>query len=201
MRGIEKFIEDPEITIIGDRPGWIKNVNHIPFKDHRELRFKERNIFLKILLFDRDFLFFNDDHFLLAPFHKDTFHYWGHLSEDILQPGNLFRITIKNTIDLFGRLKNYFRHNPLFIERDKLEVLQAIDWNKDYGYCVKSIYCHLNRIEGTEYPDLKIRAYCMEETIKRLIENRPYFSTGSYSVNQPMIKVLEELYPNKSKYE
>jgi hypothetical protein len=40
LRSIQKFVEDPEITIIGDKPWWIKNVHHIPFKDDPLLRNK-----------------------------------------------------------------------------------------------------------------------------------------------------------------
>lgn len=201
LRGIEKFIEDPEITIIGDLPVWIKNVNHIPFKDNPELRFKERNIFQKLLLYDHDFLFFNDDHFLLAPFNQDTYHYSGMLNEELLDPGNCFRQTIKNTLELWSPIENYFRHAPMFIERGKLEMIKDLDWNKEWGYCIKSIYCYLHSIEGEEYPDLKIRVLSLEPTIKRLIEGRPYFSTGNYAMNGEMTKVLSELYPIKSKYE
>lgn len=203
LRGIELYIEDPEITIIGDLPAWLKNVDHIPFADNPELRYKERNIFKKLLLFNHDFLFFNDDHFLMAPFAPGTHHYSGELSENILQPGNDFRKTIKNTLSIFDPLpmKNYFRHSPFFIERGKLEFLNGLDWNKEWGYCIKSIYAFLHSIEGTDYPDLKIRVHYTYDTIKRLIAGRPYFSTGNYSINHDMIKVLNELYPLKSKYE
>ena len=201
LRGIELFIEDPEITIIGDLPAWVKNVDHIPYNDNPELRFKERNIFEKLLLYNHDFLFFNDDHFLLEPFSKSTYHYSGMLSENILQPGNHFRATIKNTLDCFGEIKNYFRHSPLFIERGKLEIIRDLDWNKEWGYCIKSIYAFLHSIEGEDYPDLKIRTHHTYAAIKKLIEYRPYFSTGNYAINSDMIKVLEELYPKKSIYE
>lgn len=201
LRGIEKYIEDPEVTVIGDFPKWLDGVTYIPFKDDPKLQFKERNIFQKLLLVDHDFLFFNDDHFLLEPFYKNTYHYSGMLREDILELGNSFRQTIKNTLDLYGVIPNYFRHSPIFVERDKLEKLTARDWEKPWGYCVKSIYCRVNNIKGTDYPDLKIRTYLSEHKIKNLIAGRPYFSTGNNAINSSMIKVLNDLYPTKSRFE
>ncbi len=46
LRGIEKFIEHPEIIIIANRlPKWVKDVTHIPYKDTDLLKYKERNIY------------------------------------------------------------------------------------------------------------------------------------------------------------
>ncbi len=63
------------------------------------------------------------------------------------------------------------------------------------------MYCYLAGIEGTEYPDLKIRNCLDEEKIKELIAGREYFSTGNHAINRPMINILNSLYPEKSKYE
>jgi hypothetical protein len=180
LRGIEKFVEDPEIIIIGDKPGWLQNVTHLPHADQREVQFKERNIFKKILLVKNDFLFFNDDHFLLKPFDKDTYHYSG---------------------NIYGDLDNYFRHGPMFCEHKILSMLTALDWSKAWGYCVKSIYCFLAGINGTEYPDLKIRHAPSYIEIKQRTKEREYFSTGDYAVNGNVIAFLDETYPHKSKFE
>lgn len=199
LRGIEKYIENPEVVIIGDLPKWVKNVDHIPFKDKPELQWKEQNIFKKLLLTDFDFLFFNDDHFLLEPFSADTYHFTGMLSQTIY--GHSFKYTIQNTIDSFGDIPSYFRHAPVFVERILLDAIAVLDWDKPWGYCIKSIYCHLKGVHGIDFPDLKIRHCMTEAAIKKAITGRPYFSTGNNAVNASMIKVLEELYPEISKYE
>lgn len=199
LRGIEQFIDNPEIFIIGDKPKF-KNINHIPFKDHPLLRNKERNIFYKLLLMKDDFLFFNDDHYLLEPY-KETYDYYGTLSDTASKLSNSFSHTLINTIKIFGDIRSYFRHNPMFIKRNSLESLTNLDWNKNWGYCVKSIYAALEAVEGNEYPDLKIRTSLSENEIKKLIEGRKYFSSGNSAMNNAMLKVLNDLYPVKSKYE
>ncbi len=88
LRGIDKFIIDPDITIIGDKPKRIKNITHIHFKDIHNPRFKAKNIYQKIMLVDHDFLFFNDDHFLLSVFNENTYHYSGTIKSELTKkPG------------------------------------------------------------------------------------------------------------------
>jgi hypothetical protein len=200
LRGIEMFIDNPEVVIIGDKTPF--KVQHISFKDHPDIKFKERNVFQKLLLMKDDFLLFNDDFFLLQPF-QNKYHYSGTIQQqkESYPITNNFRKILQNTLNLYGNIPNYFRHGPLFIEREKLEPLTKLDWNVPWGYCSKSIYCHVNEIKGEDYPDLKIRVPMQNTQIVNLIKNRPYFSTGDCAVNGPMIKVLETLYPNKSKYE
>lgn len=203
LRGIEKFIDDPVIVIVGDKPNWLQNVEHIPAGDRLEFQFKERNIFEKILLVKEDFLFFNDDHFLLATFDKNTYHYSGKLSTQIqsYHASNEVRKTLQNTYDLFGDIDNYFRHGPIFCKHKTINTLSCLDWDKHWGYCVKSIYCHLDGVKGTEYPDLKIREGRGYAEIKNMTAGRQYFSTGTYAVNGNMLAFLEETYPYKSKFE
>lgn len=201
LRGIEKYIDDPEITIIGDKPAWIKNVSHIPFKDNVQNGFRSRNIYQKIMLANFDFLFFNDDHFLLEPFSPDTYHYSGTIKGELLnRTENSYLRTLKNTFDLYGDIKNFDTHCPIFYRREVLEKID-LNWKVNQGYCIKSIYAMHACIEGTEYPDLKIKTNLIEAEIRKLIAGRPYFSTGNYCINKDMVIVWESLYCSKSNFE
>lgn len=202
LRGIEKFVSGAEIILIGKKPEWVRNVEHIPFEDEKLLHFKERNIFMKILQVKRDFLFFNDDHYLLQPFDKNTYHYSGSLPARMHGYGsNQFSNTIRNTIDIIGDADNYFRHGPIWCRHTVLEALKVFDWNVPWGYCVKSLYCHYAGIKGTEYPDLKIRIALTLDQIKFTTHGREYFSTGNHCMNKDMLQFLEETYPGKSQFE
>lgn len=203
LRSIEKFIDNPQVIIIGDKPQWINNINHIPFKDAPGYKNKERNIFEKLSLVKEDFFYFNDDYFLLQPFHETTYHFSGTILQSLstYHRNNECRGTLQNTFNLYGDIPSYYHHAPMFINHILFEDLKELDWSLDYGYCIKSIYCHNNGIEGVEYNDLKIRGPQHEKSILEMIDGRPYFSTDNGAVNTSMIKVLESLYPNKSKYE
>jgi len=202
LRGIEKFTDAEEVTLIGDLPKCCKNITHIPFNDDPETGFRSRNIYNKIMTVDYDFLFFNDDHFLMAPFSPDTYHYSGTLMGELGRPNlsDPYRKTIRNTIEVFGDIKNFDTHCPVAYKKEILNKID-LDWTRAQGYCIKSVYAHLAGIEGTEYPDLKIRNTLPDSEIKKLIRGRQYFSTDNYAVNSAMVRVLEEIYPNKSIYE
>lgn len=200
LRSIEMFIDNPEVIIIGDKTHF--KTKYISFRDSFGVQFKERNIFQKLLLVKEDFLFFNDDFFLLEPFNNE-YHYTGTIlqQKESYPVTNDFRKILQNTYNLYGDIQNYFRHGPIYVERDKLEQLTKLDWNLLWGYCTKSIYCHVNNIQGVEYPDLKIRKPMQTAQIVNVIKGRKYFSTGDHAVNQAMLKVFETLYPNKSRFE
>lgn len=148
-----------------------------------------------------DFYYFNDDFFLLKPLSKDV-HYSGLLTDRIdgIDIGNPYRQVVINTIKE-GVIYNHYRHGPMFIEIWKLKKLECLDWTKEWGYCIKSMYAFLNDIEGINYPDLKIREPLSKLNIIELIKGREYFSNNEESINGAMVEVLKELFPIKSKFE
>lgn len=196
LRGIEKYVDNPEVTVIGDKPTWYKG-NYIAFKEHPLIRYKSRNIYEKIKSY-KNFLFFNDDHFLLRPW-ENAYHYSSRIG-DMLNGNHIstpYRKTLENTFNLFGNIKNFDIHCPIYYKSLDLDYL---DWDVSDGYCIKSIYCHLHGIHGTEYPDCKIRNLTYEKELRALLKDRLYFSTGNV-MNKPMITILDELYPDKSQWE
>lgn len=202
LRGIEMYVDNPEVIIIGDKTEF-KNVEHISYKSNSDYRWKELNIFEKLCLVKEDFLYFNDDFFLLKPFDPFTYFYYGGLERRLteLSKSNVLRQVIKNTVDIYGDIKSYHQHNPIFFNRILFDRLTNLDWGKEYGYCIKSIYCHIYNIEGKGYNDLKIRSPHHQKSIKQMIDGRSWFSTDNCAMGKSMISVMEELYPFKSKYE
>lgn len=199
LRGISKFIDNPDVTIIGGKPNWYKG-NHIYFKDDLQNQFRSRNIYDKIMLATSDFLFFNDDHFLLEPFDPDTYYCSGTMETELARrPSTSYQRTLQNTYKAFGNIKNFDTHCPIFYKREILEKIK-VDWTKPHGYCIKSVYAHLAGIEGTEYEDLKIRHPASYEALKNQIKGRKWFSIDDI-MDKAMVKVLEEIYPEKSCYE
>jgi hypothetical protein len=70
-----------------------------------------------------------------------------------------------------------------------------------WGYCIKTIYCEINGVTAPEYSDLKINEVYTADQIRKLITGRPWFSIGDRAREGGLLKVLQELYPHKSKYE
>jgi hypothetical protein len=215
LRSIQKHLSGyGDIFIIGKAPKWCKNAIEIPAEDDDKTFWKERNIYRKILKacedprVTDDFLFMNDDHFLLRDYAAGEFPYYYHgVIADHLAREDQYGNTIKNTWSLFdGNIRHYDIHCPILYNKDRFSrYLRIPDWGKKYGYCIKSLYGHVREILGAEsvnYPDLKIDTENLNgKQIKEMIAGRHWFSIGNRAKMGGMEGVLMELYPNKSKYE
>src|SRR5690606_18188809 len=106
-----------------------------------------------------EFLFFNDDHFLLAPWDPATFHYKRSLQESLSsrKVQDAYYRTLHNTIALLGGGNNFDTHCPILYNKERFRrTVGTAPWYRPYGFAIKSLYCHLNGIEGSRYPDCKI---------------------------------------------
>lgn len=212
LRSVEKHLTGyGEVIIIGEKPSWLRNVVHIPFDEGPapQSHEKERNIFNKIMVACNDgwvtnrFLFMNDDHFLLQNFEAVRFPFYYDSTLNVLMTVTDYKHTVKNTLDYFNGalVGNFDVHAPIVYHREYFPWLSKADWSVKWGYCIKSMYCEKNGIIGDRYPDLKINEVYPADKIRNLITGRPWFSIGDRAREGGLLKVLQELYPKKSKYE
>jgi hypothetical protein len=220
LRSIEKHLTGyGDIFLIGHMPKWVRGCIHIPATDEDRTWWKERNIYRKILLacedprVSDDFLFMNDDHYLLSDFVAGEFPYYysGMLYQEASRDDQ-YGATAKNTLQLINLQKGwhddrYWRywdiHCPIIYNRNSFGWLSKFDWGKKHGYCIKTAYSWFVGGIAMEYPDLKINQPLPPSKIKELITGRSWFSVGNkaFDIGGGMANVLQELYPNKSKYE
>lgn len=208
LRSIEKHLNGiRNVFIIGHKPDFVTNVIHIPYEDDPRNRFRDRNICSKILAaFERrdvsdNILMVHDDHFLLQDYGAGAFPYY-HCGPMVPGQGQ-YAHTKENTISVVGECNNYDTHCPIVFNKQKfMNTVAKVDWNKWYGYCIKTLYCVLNGIEGEYMEDSKIRLPLTYPQIIDQIRGRKWFSIGDRCfVENGMKRVLEDLYTNKSKYE
>lgn len=218
LRSIEKHLKGyGEIFLLGRAPSWCKNLVEIPTPDidrnFDKIYQKERAIYEKIRLAcylreaTENFLFINDDHFLLQDFDAGKFPtYWsGDLQEAIeTAKGGVYINTINNTMEETLNLGHgdlyYDCHTPILYNKKKFLKLEALNWNKQYGYAIKTIYCAMNGIKGEMTADVKFRKPVSAELIRQTISDQKIFSTGG-EIAPSMVSVWKELYPERSKYE
>lgn len=210
LRSIQKHLRSyRRIVIVGEKPDWLTGVIHIPYSESAHNYHKEKNIFDKIVAastireLSDPFYFTNDDHFLLQDFAASEFpyHYDGMLA-GLSHRIDLYGNTIHNTLQLIGNYQYFDTHCPIIYSKAGIKKVQeAANWDKKWGYCIKTAYCSLNGVKGTEYPDLKINQPMTYDEIKEAINGRPYFSTGEKGRSSALTQVMQELYPKKSKYE
>lgn len=211
LRSLEKHLTSiGQVFIIGECPEWITGCIHIPFEEDPRNRYRDRNIMLKIKAacedsrVSDDFLMVHDDHFLLADYEAGTFpHYhMGPMNEGQGQYGETKQNT-KSLLSFADSFNNYDCHCPILFNKERfMRSVVLPDWLKWYGYCLKTLYCVMNGIEGELTEDLKIRYPHVRGEIWAQIIGRKWFSIGDRCFAPGgMWDVLNELYPNKSKYE
>lgn len=207
LRGIDKYLSGhANIILSGTKPHWIRNVEHFPMEDVPGK--KQFSIFQKIMAVldfcSDDFIFWNDDHFLLKPLETKDFKYWYEKDLQYWQSKaiGIYQKAITNTLELPG-LNNYYTdiHFPIVYNKVKFAKLMNLEWGKK-EYVIKSAYTK-NESEGFEPAfDLKLSdiRYTTEE-INAKIKNRLFFSTGPHAITPFMKNALYDRFPYKSKYE
>jgi hypothetical protein len=211
LRSIEKYLSGVgDIFIIGHCPEWVQNIIHIPADEDPRNRFRDRNIMNKMLIACKDervsddFLMVHDDHFLLTRYEAGDFPYYhiGPMNDGYGQYGYTKENT-KNALSFAEWFNNYDCHCPIVFNKQLfVQSMGMVDWSKWYGYCLKTLYCVMNGIEGERMEDIKIRMPLKADEITQAIAGRSWFSIGDRCwTNGGMKEVLQMLYPNPSKYE
>lgn len=212
LRSVEKYLSGYDnIYIIGEDPGFLKNEIHIPFGDNNGVN-KSRNIFDKIMhacadeRISDDFFYMADDHLLLQP--QSTldypFYFWGTLQQkkEEISHYEYYRWTIKNTIDALGERKlptlYYNIHSPIVYNKQKFStIVSTFDWDVQWGYAIKSLYCNSLPLTGQPLTDCAINEWLTREEITGRIQDRPFFSVNDKSLTMDMRNYLANLYPDK----
>lgn len=206
LRSIEKNLAGfHKLYILGRPPNWFKGV-WFPSTDWPGR--KQFTIYSKIIerCFDSphesdDFLMWNDDHFLNKLLRVSDIKYWhnGLLATELYKGLSIrYREAVVNTLKTIPEGFNFDIHTPIIYNKSQFRKLFS---NKTEEICIKSYYCNSLNIEGEKMDDCKIDTLLSEEAIKVRIKDKLFFSTGSNAIREPMKKVLEELYPNKSRWE
>ena len=176
LRSIEKNLKGfTDVVIVGELPTWIQNVIHIPAKD---IPFKkEFSIFSKIVAACNDervsenFLFINDDHFLIKEIEVKNVNYYYQftLLEKWAKAHGHYKQSILNVIEALnevgGNDKYFDIHTPIIYNKKKFLELENFDWKKEY--VIKSLYTNLQKfITLEEMTDCKINRNMTYDEIK-----------------------------------
>ena len=210
LRSIEKHLTGyNHIYLIGDRfPEWITGVRFIEVSEPE--RKASKNILTKI---KQSFahagsivLQWQDDIYLTKDLHIRDIKYWydGTLERSIERSHGGYKQLVINTALKLTEEFNYFDiHAPIIYRENYFNQIAGLDWDKK-KYIVKSLYCKFDTTsesEGEEMKDCKLHEKETKECRLNKIKDALFFSTSPQSIDPAMIEILEELYPEKSKYE
>lgn len=212
LRSIEKHLSGVRnVYVIGFRcnmPGVIQI-------EHNDILSATRNIMDKLQFManhrdlSEDFLYMGDDHFLLKDVEAEKYPVYsnGTLRELFATQNNSYKMMVKSTFEELEargvQAKNYNIHCPVVYNKTMMRAIAGLyPLSKPLGYLSKSLY--LNTFpphSSIELKDCKISKNISVEDMKKKIHGRDCFSTGKESDCPNIGLLLEELYPNKSKYE
>lgn len=208
LRLLKKNCKFDRIFVIGERPNELPEgveIYHIPFKEHLS---RTRNVFLKICTvcentdISEDFLYMMDDVFIIKPI--DIEHYPLYHSGNIVDyPSSVgsYLKEIRNTKE-FLKINNkpylhFGVHCPIVYNAQEIRKLDLIYWKyvNTYNLELNPRILYGNYVEGNKVftKDCKlIRDYPMEE-LKKLLQDKEWFSIGSRSYDGNIKRYLEEL--------
>lgn len=203
LRSIETHLKGFDRVFISttNLPDWLTNVVHLPIADNL-LRDADYNIMRKVYQADgisENFLFFNDDHFLLQDYEITTFPNYYHSTLELY--------CNKRGLDTYGRkaqntLKYCTEHNyktlffdihyPIIYNLSKFrEVMDAVPWSDKKSFLVKSVYGNSVGLQGSYIHDGKGTNVNLK---------LPVFSTYPH-MKPSLLTWLQSRFPNKSKFE
>lgn len=217
LRSLEKNLKGiGQVFIIGKQINGLKGLKYIQCKDEPTSKFKERNIYRKILAaikhpeVTEDFVMLNDDHMLLKEFDANRlpFFYKCLLEETMANNKGDYRKSVNHTRKyLMANDKptvDFDTHFPIIYNKEKFLSIfthKCVNWDQPFGYVIKSLYTNMAGIEGEFGGDCKIHHSMTYEEIKNKIGNKAFFSTSDRCLNEDMMRFLNEQYQHKSKYE
>jgi len=205
LRSIDKYLTGfTNLIIIGRPPEWYNGQFCL---SENSIGRKQYSIYQKILMacnWDNvtdNFVFFNDDHFLLQPLQVSDIKYWnnGWLANEYARGlSSRYSETVQRTLGFMPDALNFDIHTPIIYNKAKFKTLFT---GKENEICIKSYYCNSLQLDGVFMGDCKIDQLLSKEGIYSHIDGKLFFSTGSNAIREPMKLVLEELYPVKSRWE
>lgn len=194
-----------KVWIVGHLPEWIQNVEHIPAYD--DYNIPDRNILEKIKIACRhpevseDFLFINDDHFILSYFKTETFPYYYHgtLEEYVKRrpaSGDAYGKRAKNTMEYLQKkgfpTKHFDIHYPIIYNKTKFLEVMDMEWANGPGYILKGIYANSLQIEGVEMEDHKMNHIPRKEIL---------VMSSFAHMKASVMRFLEQSFQKQSRFE
>jgi hypothetical protein len=209
LRSLEENAPEGNVWVVGGKPGWyIGNYIYVP---QTGVKYQNARSNLKQVCFNdkisNDIVLMNDDFFIVKPVDSIEMYHGGLLEDKVdayeaMYPRGtytrLLTITFNNLLSKkISEPLDYELHVPMRMEKDKL-----IAAFREKTSAWRSIYGNMYSVGGTEIRDVKV--YTEKERVGSYDwknSDFPYLSSMDASFNGEFLKMLQERFPNKSKYE
>lgn len=212
LRSLEKnLVNGKKIWIVGHKPDWLQDVDHVPMADSYNA--PDKNIAAKLLAaaetkaISPNFLYMNDDIFLLQTLDLKAKPEYYHRNELNSTRTDLYGDMLRASHIAHEKREleplNFDNHIPIVINKTKLKkAFAAFDWEQsERGYATKSMYCNFNKIAGVQAEDVKINKALDKQEIEQKTHEQQWLSVSDAALNKELKAYLFDLFPNISAYE
>jgi hypothetical protein len=208
LRSLEANYPHGKVWMVGHRPSWVRNVNHIPGNG---AHYRQANLYNNIItacahtdIPDR-FVIFNDDFFLTAPITDIPPLHRGPLIEHMRNPRvvgnpNFWSRSLQATLTALEATGlpdplSYELHLPMVVNKPAMAyVLKRFKHvQPDNPPQWRTLYGNMCGIGGSLYEDCK--------RVRSSVVCTPFHSTDDGSWRRYYSKRFAELFPNPSSYE
>jgi len=220
LRSLEKnLLEFRNVFIVGECPGFLQNVIHIPATDIFNPAINaDGNIITKVLAactdkrLSDDFLFINDDHLILQPvniadvppLHKGDMatydpEYW---------KLNYWRGRLKSTMQVLQERDmatlNFDCHTPIVFNKEMFfRIMNTFDYRQGIGYTMKSLYGNTVYPDAPFLTDQKVKIfknYTLSD-LRSMLSAPMFMSFNDQGINNSLKWWLIETFCQRSSYE
>ena len=214
LRSIEKYCNfDYDITIIGDKPKWATNINHIPYDDTQYKRYE--NLYNKINIainhFD-SFFWWHDDEFVLKPVSVDDLkeiHFLQDLKEITKFGDRWFQQELKSFREDMEKRNmcayNYCTHIPFYFESDKMrDVLSFFGLNdKKEVVFIENYYYNYDESHknGSKVHPIKVGRYGDKKFEESEAEGKRYLNFDEAGIKSGIFDFVKKQFDQPSKFE
>ena len=220
LRSVEKYLNGVgNIYIVGENPGFLQNVIHIPAADEFDPAINaDGNMTIKILLacaiteLSDNFLFMNDDFIILKQMEISEIH-WLHKGDMKDRPDKYWkeqfyrhrlRRTFESLRDKMQTTLQYDYHAPMLMNKnDFRKVMEQYDYAEGIGLTFRSIYGNAMQLHAELLTDQKktiYKNYTYSELV-RLTETAQFLGYNDQGLNGSMIYFLWKTFHKQSVYE
>jgi len=197
-------IKHDRVIVVGGKPDWIDNIIHINEYDVHSL--KGSNSLRKILatfnIVSDDFIYMNDDFFLLKPQEIKHFHQ-GNFKENVERKAPLLNYSrywqgMHRTAILFDEPLDYELHYPFVFNKEKF-IAMTRKYDMNNAYALRSLYGNEYNVGGEFRKDRKV--YDLDNFKSAFKDDFFVSSSDQLPVDEAFVKVLDDYFPEKSPYE
>jgi hypothetical protein len=222
LRSLElNFLGMGKVWVIGEKPSWITNIEHIPYGDPYPAN-KDGNIIGKIFhvckqpALSEYFLRCSDDQLLLKPLIPLEHANYFDLTAIPKPPPSKWYKRLQATQQYCKKNKwityNFDTHVPSFVNKEYfLEFMKDKSLNDKLGVTINTLYFnqYYSRTVG------KIPFKCLKpgvradftitvhdtDNITSMLNNNLFACYSDYGMVQHFVTTIQNMFPNKSKYE